>query len=155
MIPFKGDPTAYYIFVKWGCLCAAPALWLEKGLVARMKTVGLLALLLGLQAAASLLFIPALLGAFWVKKKVCRMDGEKWETYFRGISRRGWLLRFFAVYLPPLLLVSGGGYILFRAFSFSYPLGLAAFTFCLGIARAAWKLLRHRSELAEKLERLR
>ncbi len=120
-----------------------------------MKTVGLLALLLGLQAAASLLFIPALLGAFWVKKKVCRMDGEKWETYFRGISHRGWLLRFFAVYVPPLLLISVGGYFLFRAFSYPSPFWLAVLTFCLGSMRAGWQIFRHRSELAEKLERWR
>lgn len=127
----------------------------RKGVGVPMKIVGLLALLLGLQLAASLLLVPALLGAFWVKKKVCRMDGEKWEAYFRRIRPGGWLLRLFAVFLPPLLLVSGGGYFLFRAFSFPHPLGLAAFTFCLGLARAAWKILRYRPELAAKLERLR
>ena len=46
-----------------------------------------------LTALAGLLFVLMVLSAFWLKAKLHRMDGDRWEDYFQSVSTLQQLLR--------------------------------------------------------------
>lgn len=119
-----------------------------------MRWIGGAALLLGLVTFAGLCCIPCLLGVFWLKGKLCRMDGARWEQYLDDIGGRGFLARILAVYLLTLLFTTAMGYGLFALFGFPAPWALALLTFLAGAARTGVRLVRRRQELSEKLRRL-
>ena len=115
-----------------------------------MKALGCLVLMLGLWQAAALLLIPCLLGFFFLKKHISRMDSDHWEAYFRRISGCGYLIRFLLLSLLPMALVSVAGYWLFQTFGFANPLILSILTFFLGIARTLIKLFVARRSSSKK-----
>lgn len=120
-----------------------------------MAILGGAILLLALLELASILFVPCLLGLFYLKYKLSHPTGEQWEQYFKTISNCGYLVRFYAICLVPLLAVSALGYFLFGLFGFQHPALLGALTFALGVVRITLKLKRHKQELLEKLCQLR
>ena len=120
-----------------------------------MAILGGAILLLALLELASILFVPCLLGLFYLKYKLSHPTGEQWEQYFKTISNCGYLVRFYAICLVPLLAVSALGYFLFGLFGFQHPALLGALTFALGVVRITLTLKRHKQELLEKLCQLR
>lgn len=120
-----------------------------------MAILGGILLLLGLLELASLLFVPCLLGAFYLKYYLSHPTQAQWEQYFQTLSNCGYLVRFYVICLIPLLAVSALGYGLFGLFGFHHPLALAGLTFAVGVARITLLLKRHRQDLLAKLQRLR
>ena len=117
-----------------------------------MAILGGILLLLGLLELASLLFVPCLLGAFYLKYYLSHPTQAQ---CFQTLSNCGYLVRFYVICLIPLLAVSALGYGLFGLFGFHHPLALAGLTFAVGVARITLLLKRHRQDLLAKLQRLR
>jgi hypothetical protein len=120
-----------------------------------MRIIGGIVLILALLELASLLFVPCLMGVFYLKYLFSHPTAEQWDVYFQSISNRGYLVRFWAICLVPTLVVSVLGYGLFGLFGFSHPALLGLVTFLLGVARIAMKGKRHKKEMLEKLRALR
>lgn len=97
-----------------------------------MAILGGAILLLALLELASILFVPCLLGLFYLKYKLSHPTGEQWEQYFKTISNCGYLVRFYAICLVPLLAVSALGYFLFGLFGFQHPALLGRADLCVG-----------------------
>ena len=120
-----------------------------------MRIIGGIVLILALLELASLLFVPSLMGVFYLKYLFSHPTAEQWDAYFRSITNRGYLVRFWAICLVPTLAVSVLGYGLFGLFGFSHPVLLGLVTFLLGVARVAMKGKRYKKEMLEKLRTLR
>ena len=66
-----------------------------------------------LSAVAALAFLGLTLGAFWLKFKIGRMDGDKWSAYFENMPTTGMLGRMGVLLALALCLAAALGYFLF------------------------------------------
>ena len=62
------------------------------------RLVSAVVLFYALEKLAVLLAVPLLLGAVWLKYKVHRMDGDKWDRYFRTMPNGKYAALFFVFY---------------------------------------------------------
>ena len=118
------------------------------------RLVNAVILFYALEKLAVLLSVPLLLGAVWLKFKVHRMDGDKWEQYFRTMPNGKYTALFFVFYTIPLLAVAGIAFLLYRHFQFPEPALTALLLVVLGELRAVRKLDEHKAELWAKLRKL-
>lgn len=105
------------LFLAGGLLSGLPALLLGAhfwavswGRAPLSGPAGRLVLLAAVLAALSrLLFVLAVLAAFWLKGKLHRMDGDGWEAYFQSVSTLRLLLGLGGTRLLSLLLTAWAG----------------------------------------------
>ena len=121
-------------------------------------TLGRLAALLAFFAVmnglAALLFLGLTLGAFRLKYRICRMDGEKWTAYFAGLSLPALLARL-GVLLG--LALAGAAALCWGILRWRGVPGagrLAAVFLAMSGARLVRRLSARREALVEKLLRL-
>lgn len=133
----------------WFFLHSRPA-WLTVG-----RLVELAVLYNALCAAAAAAFLGLTLGAFWLKYKLGRMDGDKWEAYFSQMSTAGLLGRLGALLALGLAAAAALGYFVFRWRGFACPGQLTAAFLLLGLLRLPKKLADRRDELVSKLLRFK
>lgn len=119
-----------------------------------MRIIGLIVLIFILIKAAALLFAPFMLAFMAAKKALCHMDEKKWMEYLGRLTHAGFAVRFFLIYLVPMVIVSALGYLLFALFGYENPLGLAALTFAVGMLLSLWQIFRHKQELITQLGRI-
>ena len=119
-----------------------------------MKFLGLIVLIYSLVAISGLLFVGLMMGFFAIKKKISKMDEEKWDLYFKGITNSGYLLRFGALYFVALCFAVSIGYVAFGAFNFKNPVFLCGVTFIYGALKITWKLTRNKDKLIEKVNKI-
>ena len=118
------------------------------------RLVSAVVLFYALEKLAVLLAVPLLLGAAWLKYKVHRMDGDKWDRYFRAMPNRKYAALFFVFYTIPLLAVAGVAFLIYRHFQFPEPALTALLLVVLGELRAVRKLDDHKAELWAKFRKL-
>ena len=118
------------------------------------RLVNAVILFYALEKLAVLLAVPLLLGAAWLKYKVHRMDGDKWDRYFRTMPNGKYAALFFVFYTIPLLAVAGVAFLIYRHFQFPEPALTALLLVVLGELRAVRKLDDHKAELWAKLRKL-
>ena len=75
------------------------------------RLVSAVVLFYALEKLAVLLAVPLLLGAAWLKYKVHRMDGDKWDRYFRTMPNGKYAALFFVFYTIPLLIAAGAAFL--------------------------------------------
>ena len=159
---YAGDREA--LFLAGGLLSGLPALLLGAPFLGRLLGTGplspgrlacfvLLAALL--TALAGLLFVLAVLAAFWLKGKLHRMDGDGWEAYFQSVSTLRLLLGLGGTRLLSLLLTAWAGVPLFSALGFPLPERLALVYLAAGVLKLLHKLSQGRDELLRQLIRLK
>ncbi len=73
------------------------------------RLAGFVLLAAVLAALSRLLFVLAVLAAFWLKGKLHRMDGDGWEAYFQSVSTLRLLLGLGGTRLLSLLLTAWAG----------------------------------------------
>ena len=73
------------------------------------RLVSAVILFYALEKLAVLLAVPLLLGAAWLKYKVHRMDGDKWDRYFRAMPNGKYAALFFAFYTQFSSILSADG----------------------------------------------
>lgn len=108
-----------------------------------------------LAALSRLLFVLAVLAAFWLKGKLHRMDGDGWEAYFQSVSTLRLLLGLGGTRLLSLLLTAWAGVPLFSALGFPLPERLALVYLAAGVLKLLHKLSQGRDELLRQLIRLK
>ena len=108
-----------------------------------------------LAALSRLLFVLAVLAAFWLKGKLHRMDGDGWEAYFQSVSTLRLLLGLGGTHLLSLLLTAWAGVPLFSALGFPLPERLALVYLAAGVLKLLHKLSQGRDELLRQLIRLK
>ena len=133
------------VMAAWFFLHSRPA-WLTVG-----RLVELAVLYNALCAAAAAAFLGLTLGAFWLKYKLGRMDGDKWEAYFSQMSTAGLLGRLGALLALGLAAAAALGYFVFRWRGFAHPGRLTAAFLLLGLLRLPKKLADRQDELVAKL----
>ena len=119
-----------------------------------MKLVGLAFLIFALLKAADFLFAPVLLGFFYLKKKILRMDEAKWDIYFNKLSCGGYAVRFLIIYIFVLAFVCAGGYYLILFFEFKKPLFCTFVMFLIGILNAVVVLMRNKRKYLDEISRI-
>ena len=124
--------------------------WLTLG-----RLAALVVLFQAMKGVAALLFLGLTLGAFWAKFKVQRMDGEKWDAYFRNLPTTALLVRLGVLMGAALLAATLLSYVLLGAFGFPAPLQLAAVFCVMSAVRLVRKFSARREELVEKLLRFK
>ena len=124
--------------------------WLTLG-----RLVEVIILFQALSALAALAFLGLTLGAFWVKFKVCHMDGDKWSAYFEGMPTTDLLGRMGMLLALALCLAAALGYFLFLWRGFPAPGRLTAVFLAVGALRLSKKLGERREELVTKLLRFK
>lgn len=120
-----------------------------------MRILGLIVLIYSFTSLSGLLSIGLIMGSFALKKKASNMDGEKWDLYFKSMSNCAYVLRFGLLYLISLSLIVALSYFVFGAFHFENPIVLSGLTLILGLFRMTWLLATHRTELFEKITKIR
>lgn len=159
---YAGDREA--LFLAGGLLSGLPALLLGAPFLGRLLGTGplspgrlacfvLLAALL--TALAGLLFVLAVLAAFWLKGKLHRMDGDRWEDYFQSVSTLRLLLCLGGASLLSLVLTAWADIPLFSFLGFPVPERLALVYLAAGGIRLLQKLSRGREEMLRQLIRLK
>ena len=118
-----------------------------------MKLLGLITLMYLIVAVSGLVLVAAILGSFAIKKKVFKMDGEKWDVYFKSLSNSDYILRFGALYFISLSTSIYLGYFLFIAFNFQNPVVLSAITFVYGAVKITFKLYKNKATLIDKISK--
>lgn len=154
---FGADGAKLYLAL--GVLSGAAALglivwYLTQGQAGGLFSVGrliafavLASLLISL---AGLVFVALFLAFLFLKGRVGRMDGDKWEGYFQSISTLGLLVRLGSLMAFAVALVAAVSIPLFQVLGFPAPERLA-----LVLLAAGWaQLLRKGSRQREKLLRL-
>ena len=124
--------------------------WLTLG-----RLVEVIILFQALSALAALAFLGLTLGAFWVKFKVCHMDGDKWSAYFEGMPTTDLLGRMGMLLALALCLAAALGYFLFLWRGFPAPGRLTAVFLVIGALRLPGKMGERREELVTKLLRFK
>ena len=100
-----------------------------------------------LSAVAALAFLGLTLGAFWLKFKIGRMDGDKWSAYFENMPTTGMLGRMGVLLALALCLAAALGYFLFLWRGFPAPGRLTAVFLVIGALRLPGKMGERREEL--------
>ena len=108
-----------------------------------------------LTALAGLLFVLMVLSAFWLKAKLHRMDGDRWEDYFQSVSTLRLLLCLGGASLLSLLLTAWASVPLFSVLGFPAPERLAVVYLAAGAVKMFHKLSRGREEVLRQLIRLK
>ena len=146
----QGDP-AWTVLLAVGFLSGLLALFLGGPFLVRLLGEGplspgrlacfvLLAALL--TALAGLLFVLMVLSAFWLKAKLHRMDGDRWEDYFQSVSTLRLLLCLGGASLLSLLLTAWASVPLFSVLGFPAPERLAVVYLAAGAVKMFHKLIR-------------
>lgn len=104
-----------------------------------------------LTALAGLLFVLMVLSAFWLKAKLHRMDGDRWEDYFQSVSTLRLLLCLGGASLLSLLLTAWASVPLFSVLGFPAPERLAVVYLAAGAVKMFHKLSRGREEVLRQL----
>lgn len=158
---FASDREGLYLLLGLAASAAALALcgwffldfwpeWLSAG-----RLLGLAVLFEVSRAVAALCFVGLTLGAFWLKKKVHHMDGEKWEAYFQNLPTTALLMRLGVLLAVSLLVAAALSYFLLAGLSFPTPVRLAA-VFCVGNGvLLSRKMSERREALVGKLLRVK
>lgn len=115
------------------------------------RLAGFVLLAAVLAALSRLLFVLAVLAAFWLKGKLHRMDGDGWEAYFQSVSTLRLLLGLGGTRLLSLLLTAWAGVPLFSALGFPLPERLALVYLAAGVLKLLHKLSQGRDELLRQL----
>jgi len=95
------------------------------------------------------------LSAFWLKAKLHRMDGDRWEDYFQSVSTLRLLLCLGGASLLSLLLTAWASVPLFSVLGFPAPERLAVVYLAAGAVKMFHKLSRGREEVLRQLIRLK
>lgn len=117
-----------------------------------MKFIGLIIIISLLVTLSAFLWVGLLMGGFFLKKKVGKMNEEKRDNYFRNMTGWGYIIRGSSIYVVSLLLSAGIGYYIFRLFSYDNPLFLSSIIFVLGGIQACFKLYKNKEDLLNKLK---
>ena len=104
---------------------------------------------------AGLVFLALFLAFVFLKGKVGRMDGDKWENYFQSIPTLGLLMRLGALMALAMVLVSILSVPLFQLLGFPAPERLALVLLAAGLTYTLGKLSREREKLLRKLLKLK
>lgn len=104
---------------------------------------------------AGLVFLALFLAFVFVKGRVGRMDGDKWERYFQSIPTLGLLVRLGALMSLAMVLVSILSVPLFQVLGFPAPERLALVLLAAGLAFLLGKLSRRREKLLRLLLKLK
>lgn len=100
-------------------------------------------LLYGIFYPLSILLTVALfLLSVYLKKRIQRMNEEKWDAYFAKLSLTGFLTRFYLLY----------GMALFSAMDFLHPVILSVLFFVLGIIFQIRKYALNKERLVDKFQ---
>ena len=152
------------LFLAGGLLSGLPALLLGAPFLGRIlgagplspgRLAGFVLLAAVLAALSRLLFVLAVLAAFWLKGKLHRMDGDGWEAYFQSVSTLRLLLGLGGTRLLSLLLTAWAGVPLFSALGCPLPERLALVYLAAGVLKLLHKLSQGRDELLRQLIRLK
>ncbi len=104
---------------------------------------------------AGLVFLALFLALLFIKGRMGRMNGDKWENYFQSISTLGLLVRLGLLMALAMLLVSIVSIPLFQLLGFPAPERLALLTLAAGLAYLLGKMGRGREKLLRLLLRLK
>lgn len=110
-------------------------------------------LLYGIFYPLSILLTVALfLLSVYLKKRIQRMNEEKWDAYFAKLSLTGFLTRFYLLYGMALFSVGLLAYYLFSAMDFLHPVILSVLFFVLGIIFQIRKYALNKERLVDKFQ---
>ncbi|MBU9745661.1 hypothetical protein KTH81_17705 [Lachnospiraceae bacterium ASD3451] len=118
-----------------------------------LRVVGLLIVCLILLNFAKALAVGLILLAFLVKKKVGRMDRDKWLAYFERVKGKGIFVRGIFLVFVSGCVMAGVAFWAFRLLGVSYPGVLSGVLFGIGVGGILIRGFLHRRMLMEKLER--
>ncbi|OON91410.1 MAG: hypothetical protein ATN32_10450 [Candidatus Epulonipiscium fishelsonii] len=120
-----------------------------------MKYLSLILIIPGIFLLTALIFVGVVLGSFFIKKHTFKMTSETWDLYFKNLSDKDVLVRFWALILIALSMACFFGYFIFIAMNFMYPLALTIVTFLLGVLRILFSFKKHGSEFLKKVHKIR
>ena len=119
------------------------------------RLIGFAVLSCLLISLAGLVFLALFLAFVFIKGRVGRMNGDKWERYFQSISTLGLLVRLGGLMALAMVLVSILSVPLFQALGFPAPERLAMVLLAAGLAYLLGKMSREREKLLRKLLKLK
>ena len=108
-----------------------------------------------LRCGAGLVFLALFLSAMFLKGRIGRMNGERWERWFRSVSTLGLLVRLGGLLSLAMVLVSILSVPLFQLLGFPAPERLALVLLAAGLTYTLGKLNRDREKLLRKLLKLK
>ena len=117
-----------------------------------MKYLGLMVIIGLFVSISAIIWVGILLGSFCLKKKICKMDGEKWGKYLSQMTATEYLTRGGIMYALALAISSTCGYFVFQHFSYENPLVLSVIIFVLGGVKATFHLTKNKEKLMDKLQ---
>ena len=120
-----------------------------------MKYLGLAILISILISLSGIIFVGLVMGSFYIKKIVHKMDEEKWDLYFKSLSENSYLIRFWTLYTTSLVIVSFIGEFLFNLLGYDNPKVLSMITILLGIMYMAYKFNQNKAKLFDKIIEIR
>ena len=114
----------------------------ESGLFSIGRLIGFAVLSCLLISLAGLVFLALFLSAMFLKGRIGRMNGERWERWFRSVSTLGLLVRLGVLMAFAVLLVSIVSIPLFQFLGFPAPERLALVLLAAGLAYLLGKMNR-------------
>ena len=120
-----------------------------------MSFLGLIVIIGLLISISAIIWVGILMLSFYIKKKICKMDGKKWTEYLNNMTNNGYLVRAGIMYLLAILISSILGYFIFSIFSYENPIILSVVVFILSGAKAAFKFTKNKEELLNKIKGLK
>lgn len=127
----------------------------ESGLFSIGRLIGFAVLSCLLISLAGLVFLALFLSAMFLKGRIGRMNGERWERWFRSVSTLGLLMRLGVLMAFAVLLVSIVSIPLFQFLGFPAPERLALVLLAAGLAYLLGKMNREREKLLRLLLKLK
>ena len=103
---------------------------------------------------AGILSIGLLMLLLFVKKHMQHMTEETWDLYFRNLSKRGFLLRGFVIYVIALCFIGSLSFIVFEVFNYGDSNILSKIFVLVGVVYIVLKYSINKEKILNKLDRL-
>lgn len=101
--------------------------------------------------AACVFMACLIIFCFFIKGRLCRMNREKWDLYFKTSSVNKFLSVGFILYIASLSLFTAAGHIIFKTLRLDSTGTLTAILFVVGIIYFILKYIRQRRIIIDKL----
>ena len=119
-----------------------------------MRFIGLLIISILLVMFSALIWLGLIMGGVFFKKKISKMDAEKWDHYFENMTVKDYIIRGSSIYAASLCLSASIGYYIFRLFSYNHPLFLSSTIVILGGIQAYFQVYKNKDGLINKVKKL-
>lgn len=103
---------------------------------------------------AGILSIGLLMLLLFLKKRMQHMTEETWDLYFRNLSKRGFLLRGFVIYVIALCFIGSLSFIVFEVFNYGASNILSKIFVLVGVVYIVLKYSINKEKILNKLNRL-